>query len=76
MRQRADIGHALGRQMQAQIGLVHGRDGMLAHDRMAVDAMDLGRAACAGEQLGEAAIASDTRLAAEDGHQRVRHVAA
>ncbi|MCY1523640.1 hypothetical protein D9M68_585440 [compost metagenome] len=76
MRHRTDVLQALRREVQPEVRFVHGRDRMHAHDRMAVDAVDLGGGACAGEQLGETAIASDAGLSAHDGHQRVGHVTA
>ena len=59
----------LGCEMHAQIRLGHRRDGMAAHHRVAIDAVDRAvRPAC--KQIAEEAIPAKTGLAADDGRER------
>ena len=59
-----------------QVGLVHRRDRMCAHRRMAVDAEDRAAGLGCGEQIAEQAVAAEVRLAADDRHEAVGDEAA
>ena len=71
---RPDILHAESGEMASQIGLVHRRCRMPAHGRVTVEPEDIATGAEGREQIGKGAVATERRLAADDGNGFVRHV--
>ena len=67
--QAGDRQRRLPRQMHGQVGLVHRRHRMHAHDRMAVDSIDLPVGRGAGKEVAEHAIPAQRRVACNDRHR-------
>ncbi len=68
----ADGQWCLFAQMQAHVGFLHRRDRVHAHDRVAVNAVDLAVSARAREQVAKQAVAAQRRRAGDDGHHWLR----